>query len=138
MTDTGELLDTSGILRRLRPSLVVDMAASKAVIRLRDHGLVQLASELSEAIRGNNALKMDAAVEIEKLTARVKALEAALTPSAATKAAYIAEFTFNTEQWDDEAGEDGEGAVVIVPVTVPWTTVKEVMRAIMSFAECKP
>jgi hypothetical protein len=62
--------------------------------------------------------------EYERLTARVKALEEALTPSGETKAAYIGEFCFEEETFDDEGDE------VVRKIAVPWTTVKEIMAAI--------
>ncbi len=51
-----------------------------------------------------------------------------LTPSIETKAAYMGEFSYRAEQID----EDGESQ----PVTyyVPWTTVKEIMAAILANA----
>ncbi len=49
----------------------------------------------------------------------------ALTPSAATKAAYIGEFHFLI----DEQGEDAM-CEVTRKVAVPWTTIKEIMAAI--------
>jgi hypothetical protein len=59
--------------------------------------------------------------ERDAALAQVKALREALTPSAATKAAFIGEFKF-------AGGEDG------YDVTVPWTTVKEIMAAILARA----
>lgn len=51
---------------------------------------------------------------------RIRALEAALTPSADTKADYMGEFTF-------DAFED-------MHVIVPWTTIKEIMAHILKRA----
>ena len=56
--------------------------------------------------------------------AEVARLREALTPSAATKAAYIGEFKFQVEEID----EDGEGHSVTF--YVPWTTTKKIMAAI--------
>jgi hypothetical protein len=57
--------------------------------------------------------------------AYIEMLEEALTPSAATKAAYIGEFSFSIdEQGDDQMCE------VTRKVDVPWTTIKEIMAAI--------
>jgi hypothetical protein len=50
-------------------------------------------------------------------------LREALTPSAETKAAYIGEFKFTAYEADEAF------------VTVPWTTIKEIMAAIMKRAE---
>jgi hypothetical protein len=58
---------------------------------------------------------------------RARELEA-LTPSAATKAAYMGEFSFPIIQ----AGEDGEE--VSCKTFVPWTTIKEIMAAIRTRA----
>lgn len=55
--------------------------------------------------------------------ARVEALEAALTPSANTKAAYIGEFSFRIE-------EENRSRLV----TVPWDNIKEIMAAIRARA----
>lgn len=55
-------------------------------------------------------------------------LREALTPSAETKAAYSGEFHFNTVSVDDN-GDD-----LVVERTVPWTTVKEIMAAILNRA----
>lgn len=64
------------------------------------------------------------------LTARVAELEAALTPSGDTKAAYIGEFKFTFLAGLDEFGDD----LTYENVTVPWTTVKEIMAAIRAYA----
>jgi hypothetical protein len=59
-------------------------------------------------------------------------LREALTPSGDTKTAYMGEFSFNIEDYD----EDGmEWARV---VTVPWTTIKEIMAAIRARAALNP
>lgn len=57
--------------------------------------------------------------------AEVERLREALTPSGETKAAYIGEFSF-------EIGDDGEAA------TVPWSAVKDIMRAILARAALAP
>lgn len=62
--------------------------------------------------------------ERDGLRRRVEDLEEALTASGATKAAYIGEFSFPIEDRD----EDGEECTR--KITVPWTTIKEVMSAI--------
>lgn len=51
---------------------------------------------------------------------RIEQLEAALTPSGTTKAAYIGEFKFKISPRRE--------------VMVPWTTIKEIMAAIMANA----
>jgi hypothetical protein len=62
----------------------------------------------------------------EPAPADKKALREALTPSEGTKAAYIGEFEFPVKAYD----EDGEE--VTFPATVPWTTIKEIMAAILA------
>lgn len=65
------------------------------------------------------------------LRGKIERLQEALTPSGATKAAYIGEFSFAVED-RDEGGEECSRNVV-----VPWTTVKEIMGAIRARAEMK-
>jgi hypothetical protein len=65
------------------------------------------------------------------LKARIRELEAALTPSAETKAAYMGEFTLDFP----EMGEDGEERMR--RINVPWTTIKTIMAAIHARA-CSP
>jgi hypothetical protein len=57
-----------------------------------------------------------------------RALREALTPSADTKATYIGEFGHPVKAYD----EDGEE--ITFPATVPWTTIKEIMAAILARA----
>ncbi len=54
----------------------------------------------------------------------------ALTPSAATKAAYIGEFKF----WIEMVDEDGNEGYVLHQV--PWTTIKDIMKAIRERGGC--
>ncbi|MBB2818964.1 UNVERIFIED_ORG: hypothetical protein GGD59_002209 [Rhizobium esperanzae] len=67
----------------------------------------------------------------DHLHGKVKRLQEALTPSGATKAAYIGEFSFAIDDRDED-GEECSREVV-----VPWTTVKEIMAAIRHRAEMK-
>jgi len=60
--------------------------------------------------------------------ADIARLREALEPSAGTKAAYCGEFSFTIEDRD----EDGEEC--FRHVSVPWTTVKEIMAAIRARA----
>lgn len=48
----------------------------------------------------------------------------ALTPSSETKAAYMGEFMFPME------GRDEDGEEHTIQVYVPWTTIKDIMKAI--------
>jgi len=58
-----------------------------------------------------------------------EALIEALTPSAETKAAYSGEFSFPREYYDEE------GVRYTTYETVPWTTVKDIMKAILARAK---
>lgn len=60
-----------------------------------------------------------------------KAVEA-LTPSGETKAAYIGEFSFMIDEV--VTSDDGDEVENRREVTVPWTTVKEIMAAIRARA----
>jgi hypothetical protein len=66
---------------------------------------------------------------IREQKAEIERLKAALTPSAETKAAYWGEFSFSLCVGE----EDGEE--IFERITVPWTTVKEIMAAILARAE---
>ena len=69
-------------------------------------------------------LPKEIAMNTDALRARVAKLEEALTPSADTKAAYMGEFSFCISEFD----EDGEEFARVVDV--PWTTIKDIMKAI--------
>lgn len=64
------------------------------------------------------------AAERERLSAQVERLKEALTPSAETKRAYIGEFSVRFPVFDDDGNE------CFREINVPWTTIKEVMKAI--------
>ncbi|OOO23410.1 hypothetical protein [Agrobacterium pusense] len=91
--------------------------------------------------REHYAIPLDAAPEftnecfhdlsLAHLRGKVERLQEALTPSGATKAAYIGEFSFGI----DDRDEDGDECTRTV--VVPWTTVKEIMSAIRERAEMK-
>lgn len=74
----------------------------------------------------NTTLELAQFLDRIRTEARAEAdrLIEALTPSAETKGAYIGEFSFPIHDTD----EDGEE--VLRKITVPWTTVKEIMAAI--------
>lgn len=80
---------------------------------------------LDEVSAPNVAPEMDGYALLEQ---RYEALTNATTPSAETKGAYIGEFSFVIQEMD----EDGEERPR--KVTVPWTTVKEIMAAIRTEA----
>lgn len=74
--------------------------------------------------------------EIERLTAaeraavdRCRALNAALTPTAATKHAYIGEVKFAVS-----TGFDEDGGEVWQDITIPWTATKDIMAMILGYA----
>lgn len=62
-------------------------------------------------------------------SARCSALEEALTPSAGTKYAYSSEFFVTHIEYD---GDDNEHHIRI---DVPWTVIKQIMRAILDRAK---
>lgn len=70
-------------------------------------------------------------LSLAHLRGKVERLQEALTPSGATKSAYIGEFSFVIEERDEDAEECTRNVVV------PWTTVKEIMGAIRGRAEMK-
>lgn len=62
----------------------------------------------------------------EYLTAKLRSFNAALTPSAETKYAYIGEVKFAVS-----TGFDDDGCEVWQDITVPWTTTKDIMAMIL-------
>jgi hypothetical protein len=74
----------------------------------------------------------DQAWEIEQLAealqARVNVLEEALTPSAATKAAYMSEFSWTEPDFDECGGR------TLRQIVVPWTVIKTIMATIRAQA----
>lgn len=77
------------------------------------------------AVRGQMT---DRASERDAAAKEIAKLREALTPSADTKAAYIGEFSFGVtlRAGNEEAHRS---------VEVPWTTVKEIMAAILAHAD---
>lgn len=76
---------------------------------------------------------------ISSLEEEIKRQREAMTPSSSTKAAYMGEFSIAIERHineDEEVDDEAEG----VPdpyehVTVPWTTIKEIMAAIHAYSQ---
>lgn len=66
-----------------------------------------------------------------ELQAERDALLEALTPSCDTKAAYSGEFSINYTQVDEEGEEHS------TKMYVPWTVIKDIMKAIRKRAVCK-
>ncbi|GHC61749.1 hypothetical protein [Limoniibacter endophyticus] len=93
------------------------------------------------SFRDSYALPLDQAPEftnecyhdlsLDHLRGKVERLQEALTPSGATKAAYIGEFSFDVDDRDEDGDECSRNVVV------PWTTVKEIMATIRTRAEMK-
>ena len=61
---------------------------------------------------------------LAEVTAQRDALVEALTPSADTKAAYMSEFSMGVRLSDERGNEQSRS------ITIPWTTIKEIMSAI--------
>jgi len=119
-------------------SLAADLAAAKQLIFLMDGELSQAADEAAD--KANRIRTLDAeladwkrmrneamAVASSNRT-RIDALEAALTPTAETKAAYHGEFHFDIICYDELGREYQRNCMV------PWTTVKEIMAAIRAYS----
>ena len=64
----------------------------------------------------------------DDLRAENERLREALTPSGDTKAVYMGEFTFGVTEVDEDGDE------VSRKVYVPWTTIKDIMAAILARA----
>ena len=65
--------------------------------------------------------------ELEQLRKENAALKKALTPSGETKYVHIGEYKFTESFYQS----DWESDEINIDVTVPWTTVKEIMAAIV-------
>jgi hypothetical protein len=70
----------------------------------------------------------DLSTQIAAKDAEIAALREALTPSAETKSAYIGEFRFEVSRVDEFGDE------LSTRYDVPWTTIKEIMAAILARA----
>jgi hypothetical protein len=70
--------------------------------------------------------------EARQLRAERERLREALSPSCETKAAYIGEFHFEIEERDEDGNE------LARKISVPWTTTKEIMAAILERAALSP
>lgn len=75
----------------------------------------------------------EAADALEAKSTQCEAMRSALTPSAETKAAYIGEFHFYIDEQSDDAACE-----VSRKVAVPWTTIKEIMAAILARTTLHP
>lgn len=107
-------------------SLSAELAEAKGEIdRLRDllrdrPNTILIAHEDGKQMRATRAL---AAAET-----KLAAMREALEPSGDTKAAYMGEFKISLHRTDEAGDEYTED------VTVPWTTIKEIMAAIKARA----
>jgi hypothetical protein len=106
--------------------LPVDEAIS--LISKHDTALASRPAPTAEPSPGYYKMYLSEQARAERAEADEKALREALTPSEGTKAAYIGEFEFPVKAYD----EDGEE--VTFPASVPWTTIKEIMAAILARA----
>lgn len=90
-----------------------------------------LADALDIARTNVQALGERLAETTDELDAAMKEnerLREALTPSEETKGAYIGEFKFKIER------ENDDGVPYMDDITVPWTTIKEIMATIRTRA----
>ena len=69
--------------------------------------------------------------KITALQAENERLREALSPSGATKCAYSGEFYFQIREVDEDGDETNSS------VMVPWTTIKEIMSAVIARAGSK-
>lgn len=136
-------LHVKGLVERLQAigeeQMYSEPATTKAVIDVAATALLSLSEKVDAATaevvaeqyrHGETGLRAEAAEQ------RVQKLEEALKPSADTKAAYIGEFAFSVP--DHGYDEEGEPFEQDRKVTVPWTTVKEIMAAISDRAKEQP
>lgn len=89
--------------------------------------LIDRVETLEACLRCDNESVRSAWAREAEWKARVAEIEAALTPSTATKAAYMGEFSFPVVA---RLGRDE----VTRQVAVPWDTVKQIMAAIRAQA----
>lgn len=106
------------------------MDTKELIERLRH--LVDNPSTWSEFDPPDSVVFANAASALASQAAEIARLREALTPSASTKAAYIGEFSFMVD--DLGVDEDGDTFECQREITVPWTTVKEIMAAISARA----
>ena len=71
----------------------------------------------------------EASKRLTEQTGEIERLQTALTPSGTTKQAYIGEFKFTISESDPDGDE------FLRTMIVPWTTIKEIMRAIRKEAQ---
>ena len=131
--DMNGLAGTGGLLtreiRRLRALLAAERGRAERAEAVSEE---EYSRGFNNGARASHsalvAIIEDKEKDIEVAEAEAKALREALTPSEITKAAYIGEFEFPVKAYD----EDGEE--LTFPAPVPWTTIKEIMAAILARA----
>lgn len=99
-----------------------------------DHKNFPFADEANGVCVGDHvaeSIAAEAADEIARLRAENERLKGALTPSGETKAAYIGDFSIPLPIINEDGDEE------VLRPNVPWTTIKEIMKAIMKYAEGK-
>ena len=108
-------------------SIIETIAEGQA--RFDGRKLIEMPRAERDRYRERAKLALDAMeAALAAKNAEIARLREALEPSAGTKAAYCGEFSFTIEDRD----EDGEEC--FRHVSVPWTTVKEIMAAIRARA----
>jgi len=99
---------------------------------MRAQTFVLLDSKNTQEVKDTNHLLaqdlQSAEAKLSAALSQAAALREALTPSAETKAAYIGKFSFLQEALD------GDGFEIMETITIPWTTIKEIMKAISARA----
>lgn len=138
MNDTSELRKAAEAARESSKSQQLPWEIEKWLITIKAHCTCIADPGEGEDIPGlAHLIVLDVDTELRPvlstLTARVTALEGenktlreALTPSADTKAEYIGEFSFDHEIYDLE-----KDCPISTRIMVPWTTIKEIMAAIL-------
>lgn len=81
-------------------------------------------SDLLNTIAQGAPITARLAREIVTHLHRLQAMEEALTPSGSTKGAYMGEFSFVETYFDEDGDEQSQ------EILVPWTTIKDIMKAI--------
>lgn len=92
-----------------------------------DHNIAAVKKIEEFAIEANSRAEA-AESKLAAADAENARLQESLTPSGTTKADYIGEFKFYIEDTDEDGFEFRRS------ITVPWTTIKEIMKAILDRA----
>jgi hypothetical protein len=128
--EAGFLGDLAGMLRLINTIRAEARAEALKLRLLPDQetdlrkNFDDLCNELVNAKAANAALS----TKFHDNQAENKRLREALTPSEGTKAAYSGEFSFIIPDCDEDGND------VCRNITVPWTTIKEIMAAVLARA----